>query len=220
MEKEDKKYELLLDKALSLIDAGFEKMGREIKDPTILDRFLLASTYKVIRFCEALKILCNKGFSEEAFPVLRSIIELTVNTRWILNKDSMERLRSYLDDLGSKGFGKSWTNKSLSERMKELGFAEEYYFFCVKVTYSYSHVNASSLAWGEVYDIPELKSERWKSESLYVVAAQMMGHFLFALDTKYPRFFPGYKEIWDQISVDKDIKKKFDEVIKKINDQK
>lgn len=205
----------LVNKAKQIIDEGFDKMGRSIKNPSILDKYMVAATYKVIRFCEAISVLCENGLTDESLPILRSLIEHTINMRWIINKDSNKRLKKYMNDLGEKGFGAQWTDVNLYDRMREIGFNDKEYFdYCVKVTYSYSHVNSSSLIWGEVFTDPRLSNERWSPEAIYIVVAQMLGHVMKALDTHFVGNFTGYNSIWNQIKVEKNMTKK----IKKIKD--
>ena len=97
--------------------------------------------------------------------------------------------------------------------MLELGFNDKTYFdFCVKLTYSHAHVNASSLRWGEVFDDPRLSKEKFSPESLYVVVAQMLGHVLKALDTHFTGNFKGYNDIWSQIKVDRNFRKKVEKM--------
>jgi len=188
-------------------------LGRSIKNPSLLDRYLLAATYKTIRFCEAITVLCENGLTDEALSVLRSFIENTINMRWIINKDSDKRLKQYLNDLGDKGFGAPWTDVNLHDRMYEIGFKDKTYFdFCVKLTYSHAHANASSLRWNEVFDDPRLSKEKWTPGSLYVVVAQMLGHVLKALDSHFTGNFKGYDDIWNQIKVDKNFRRKVEKM--------
>lgn len=218
MEKGNKtkaRPEKLVKSAKQFIDDGFDKMGKTLNSPSLLDRYFLAATYKAVRFSDSISVLCKRGMTDEALPILRSLIEHSINMRWIAHKDSKQRLKQYMDDLGEKGFGIPWTNINLIDRMKEVGFNNRDYFdFCVKVTYSYAHVNASSLRWGEVIDHPQLSKEKWSPDALYVVIAQMLGHVLKALDIHFTGNFKGHDDIWKQISVDKDIRKKYDLVRK------
>lgn len=209
----------LMYKAKQLIDDGFNKLGRSITNPSLLDRYFLAATYKAVRFSDSIAVLCEQGMTDEALPILRSLIEHSINMRWIAHKDSKDRLKQYMNDLGEKGFGAPWTNVTLVDRMEEVGFrSRDYYDFCVKLTYSYAHVNASSLRWGEVFDHPQLSKEKWSPDALYIVVAQMLGHVLKALDTHFKGNFKGSDNIWKQISVDKDIRKKVEEVKKQFKE--
>ena len=205
--------EVLVHHAKQLINRGFDSLGRSIDKPILLDRYFVAATYKAIRFCDAILVLCEQGMTDEALPILRSLIEHSINMRWIADKDSEKRLKAYMDDLGEKGFGAPWTETKLDKRMEDVGFgSRDYYEYCVKVTYSYAHVNASSLKWGEVFDHPQLSKEKWSPEALYQVTAQMLGHVLKALDTHFSGHFKTYDEIWKQIKVDKNIRKKIEKI--------
>lgn len=203
----------LIDEAFKSIEDGFNKMGMNIKNPSLIDRYLIAATYKIRRFSDAIILLSERGLTDEAIPILRSLIEHSINMRWIMNNNTKSRLKDYMNDLGEKGFGSSWTNVSLVDRMKEVGFNDrDYYDFCVKVTYSYSHVNSSSLNWFEVINHPSLNEERWSANANYVVIAQMLGHVMKALDTKFIGYFKNYDYIWNKIKVDPDVRNKFNKV--------
>ena len=51
----------LINKAKEYIDEGFSKMNREVKDPRLLGRYVLAATYKAIRLSDAIILLCKKN---------------------------------------------------------------------------------------------------------------------------------------------------------------
>lgn len=178
-----------------------------------MDRYFVAATYKAVRFSDAISVLCENRMTDEALPILRSLIEHSINMRWIADKDSGKRLKAYMNDLGEKGFGAPWTETKLDKRMEDVGFgSRDYYEYCVKVTYSYAHVNASSLMWGEVFDHPQLSKERWSSDALYQVNAQMLGHVLKALNTHFVGHFDFYNAIWKQVKVDKAIRRKIEKI--------
>lgn len=209
------KHRVLAQKALNLIDAGFDQMDRKINNVSLLDRYLVAASMKAVRLADTILFLGDHGVTDEAFPVLRSLVEHSINMRWITEENTKLRLKLYMGDLGKVGFGTSWANKTLDKRMEEVGFGDrDYYDFCVKLTYSYAHVNASSLKWGEVFDDPRLSKNRWTPDALYSIVAQMLGHVMKALDSRYEGLFDKYNELWKQIRVDKNIRKKIEKVRK------
>lgn len=215
MTKEATDYRKLIQEAKKFADEGFGRLGRSISDPSMLDRYMIAATYKAFRLSNAISALCKQEMADEALSILRSLIEHVINMRWITNQHSIERLKLYMNDLGKKGFGAPWTNVNLNDRMFEVGFKDRGYFdYCVKVTYSYAHVNASSLNWAEVIDDPRLKKNRWSEDALYSVVTQMLGHVLKALDTHFPGKFNGYNDIWKQVRVDKNIVQKVEKMKK------
>lgn len=211
--------EELIKLAIKIIEDGFAKMGGTIKNPKLVDRYLLVSTYKCYKFYKSIDILCSSGYTDESMPILRSLIEHVINIRWILNKDTNKRIKVFvLNDLGDRGFGANWTNVTLLDRMREIGFKDRiYYDFCVKVTYSYAHVNSSSLNWYEVYDDKGLTERRWSSEAIYPIIAQMFGHVIKALGDRYKGFFESPNIIWNSIKVDHNFKEKYERMRKKSN---
>ncbi|GAG80132.1 unnamed protein product [marine sediment metagenome] len=163
-------YKLLIEKAKEYINEGFANMGGKIEGPTMLDRYVLASAIKTIRFSNAIIRLCEEDFSKESLPILRSLIEHSINMRWIMAKDTERRLKQYLHDLEEKSLGKSWTNVDLLTRMSNIGFKNrDYYDFVVKYTYSYAHVNPLfySIMFGTLNTYAEL------SKSLFNLAIYM-----------------------------------------------
>lgn len=214
-------YKELLENSVKSIFDDFEKMGGNIKNPTLVDRYLIAATYKAIRLTNSLILLCENGKSEDALIILRSLIEHAVNMRWITTKDTRDRIKIYVNDISDKGFGAPWSDLNLFDRMKQIGFEDKDYFdFCVKLTYSYAHVNALSLRWGEVYDDPRLKDDDWPPNAIYQVAAQMTGHVMFALHSNYKEYFKDYDDLWKKIPVDKDIRKKYEVLNEKLKNEK
>jgi len=208
-------YKQLLQSSVQDIYLEFEKMGGQIQNPTLVDRYLCAATYKATRLTNAILLLCENQKAEDALIILRSLVEHTINMRWIMTSNTKERIKDYVN-AETKSFGAKWTKASLSDRMTKVGFEDRDYFdFCVKLTYSYAHVNSSSLRWGEVYDDPRLNKDGWPPDALYQVVIQMLGHIMLALNTQYPNYFKNYEELWRKIPVDRDIRKKFEEIKEK-----
>lgn len=151
------KYRDEVKKALELINATFDQMDRKIENVSLFDWYLIAASVKAMRLANTILFLGNHGLTDEASPVLRSLVEHAINMRWITDKDTEQRLKMYMSDLGKAKFGSLWVKRSLDRRLEDVGFGNRnYYNFCVKLTYSYAHVNASSLRWGEVFDDPRL----------------------------------------------------------------
>lgn len=209
-------YKKLVKEAIVRIDVGFNGMNRVVKNPSMIDRYLIASTYKSIRLNEGIMTLCDRGLADESMPILRSLIENVINMRWIMNSNTKERFKLYLGDLGNGEFGEFWSPANLLERMKEVGFDSSYYYYCVKVTYSYSHVNASSLDWGKVINDARLNNMSFSSEAIYAVVAQMLGHLMKALNNRFQDHFKEYDSILKKIKVDPDIRKKVKAIMKRI----
>lgn len=206
-------YKELLEGSIKEIFAEFEKMGKQIQNPTLVDRYLIAATYKATRLTNSIILLCEDDKGEDALIILRSLIEHTINMRWIMKSDTRDRIKTYVNAEAVKGFGVNWTPVHLNDRMIQIGFEDRDYFdYCVKLTYAYAHVNSFSLRWGEVYDDPRLNRDGWPPDALYQVAIQMLGHIMLALNTQYPEYFKNYEELWKKVPVDKDIKTKIEKL--------
>lgn len=141
--------------------------------------------------------------SDETIPILRSLIENSINFRWIVNKDTRKRLSDYLDDLVKPGFGEKWACLDLYSRMKELGFQRSYYDFVVRYTYSHSHGNAKS-----IFSIHHIEQKPFDEESICAVVAQMLGHILRGLEKIYKEYQINNfsHEIWSNIEVNLELK--------------
>lgn len=209
-------YKLLIEKVADYINEGFGNIGGRIENAAMLDCYLMAAAHKAIRFSRAIINLCEENFTNESMPILRSLIEHTINMRWIMKKDTEKRLEQYWQSLEKKGFGGIWTNVNLLDRMSEIGFKNrDYYDFVVKVTYSYAHVNAETLDWGEVImDEGIISKHKLSSGAVYSIVAHMLGHVLFALNAEYKGKFNYCGEIWSHFKKSsKDIRKEFETII-------
>ncbi len=207
-------YKVLIEKAIEYIGKGFNNAGGKIENPSNLDYYLVASTHKAINFSRAIIILCEKNFNNESMPILRSLIEHTVNMKWIMKEETEKRLKQYLTDWNKKNYGEPWTNRNLAGRMSDIGFKNrDYYDFVVKKTYNYAHVNATTLDWGEVMNEERLKN-KMTTQAIYSVIAQMLGYVLFVLNIKYKGQFAYYSDILENIEkYNGDIRKEFEAII-------
>ena len=203
------------------VDKSADGMGREIKNSQQIDRFLITATQKAFQLTNAIVVLCENNYSDEAFPVLRSLMELSVNMRWIIQKDTPKRLSDYLADLLKPDFGSRWTTANMEMRMKEIGYNDDYYSFVTKYTYSFSHVNAKSLNWSIVEKEPVFK--KFDPEAIFSIVVQMLIGVMKALNDHYEGCFEEYKVFDKKIKVTKNFKakyiKKFNEIIEKDNEE-
>jgi len=214
-------YELLIQKARKKIDEGFNKMGRKIENPSFLERYLIAAALKAIKLSDVVVFLCKNNFNDESIIVLRSLIEHSLNMHWIMKENTEIRLREYLSNLGKIDFRGYWTTKKFNKRMEDIGFNKEYYDFVVKITYAYSHVNASSLEWNKVINDDRLKGEPFSAQAIYSIVAQMLGHVLKSLDMQFKGFFHSYNDVWGQIKVDRSsIKERLEKMVDQFKNQK
>lgn len=191
-----KNYKKLLinaEKKIEKIINNKEKLSQ----PLSIEEYVICSAKKSLRFCEAIIILCENKHSIESLPILRGLIENSINSRWIINKDTQNRLNNYLSDLSKNSFGEKWTQIDFFSRMRELNFPVWYYNFVVKYTYGHAHSNAKSV-------FSMIKSRpNFPINAIYAVSAQMLGHILKSFELIYPEFLKDNlsHNIWKKIDV-------------------
>ena len=197
MVKNYKKLAQKAEKYIKMIIAN--KMG----SPDLLDQYIIAAANKSLVSFHAIVVLCKNKLNEESFPILRSMIENSINFRWILNKNTQARFSNYFDDLSKTGFGEKWTEIDFYSRMSELGFPRTYYDFVVKYTYSHSHANAKS-----VFRLQDVEREPFSEDAIYAVIAQMLGHILKGLEEIYKEYREKRysHEIWSSVEVNINLK--------------
>ncbi len=195
MRKEEKpKYRQLVAEIIDKSNTVFDEIGRDF--PQNSKNIILEGLgYTSFHIVEAIVLLIDKGFNQEAVILLRSLIENTVNLKWILNKNTEERIGSYFQDISKKGFGNTWADLNLKDRMLEVGFPEVYYDKVVKVAHSFSHTNAESQDWSNI----EKDDSLFSSEATLAVACQMLGHVIQVFERNISPKFDFAKEIFSNI---------------------
>lgn len=196
------KYLTLIQKSKEYIDQGFDTFQRQLQTKDQIGGFLVLCTLRAARLSDAIVHLCKAGFTDESLPILRSLIETAVNMRWIMNKNTEERLKQYYANLAeNKWYGEPWTSVNLKDRMKEIGFKgklESYYNLVVKFCHDYTHDGARTLPHRRL--IPKVpKKTLMSAGAIYAITSQMLGHVLKALNDHWPGKFDSYKVIWKGI---------------------
>jgi|Deesub1362A_J573_1020465.scaffolds.fasta_scaffold24783_2 hypothetical protein len=190
-------YREIIDKAKKHLDEGFNQFSDREIESSQKKIFLVASYVRAIRLTDAIIILCEKGYTNESIPLLRSLIETAVNMRWVMNKDTDKRLEEYFSALQKEEFGGWWTSTNLKDRMKEIGFPNDYYCMVVNYCHDQTHGNARVLPYH--YLTKSSLQKPFSKEAIYSITAQMLGHIIKALDDGYPEKFPWYKDVWKLI---------------------
>ena len=89
----------LIQRSKEYIDQGFDAFNREMPREDRIGGFLVFCMIRAVRLSNAIIHLCKADFTDESLPILRSLIETAVNMRWIMNKDTEERLEQYYTNL-------------------------------------------------------------------------------------------------------------------------
>lgn len=190
-------YRKLVKTARKKIKNGLKQIDKNEIKKSQVKAYLFVVASKSTNLLDAITLLCKKNFNSEAIIILRTLVENSINMRWITQKDTPNRLEKFIGEQGSNldsGFGNEWA-VNLWERMKSLGFPRDYYDYVVKLCTEHVHVNFSSLEWNKIFP---LKKNKPKDEAIYSIAAQMLGHTMQALDTGYKEIFD-YKEIFKKM---------------------
>lgn len=195
------KYLDLIQKSKDYIDQGFDTFQRQLQIKDQIGGFLVLCTFRAAGLSDAIVHLCKAGFTDESLPILRSLIETAVNMRWIMNKDTEERLKQYYANLAEdKWYGKPWTSVNLKDRMKEIGFKDKfqlYYNLVVKFCHDYIHGGVGTLPYRRL--VPKATGTSMSADAIYAVTSQMLGHVLKALNDYWSGKFNSYKVIWKAI---------------------
>lgn len=204
-------YKQLMLQAIEMINKDLKSIGK-FDNPSLLERYLVTSAIKATNLSYAILILCKKHLINESFPILRSLIEHSINMRWITHQDTENRFNQYADTMLNFNMGVTWSDKNMLNKMIDIGFPDDYYKLVVKNTYDYSHINARSLPWL----IIDGEKNEFSPIMIYPVAAQMLGHVMVALNTHFPEYFTKHLEIWEKIEYDANAWEKYVKIKKQI----
>lgn len=192
--KIERNYRNLIIELIRNSDATFDKIGRNL--PNTPQNILIEQLgYTSFHIAGAILLLTENKFNQEATILLRSLIENTINLKYILNKNTTERIRQFLRITSKISFGEKWTKTDLKNRMIEVGFKEEYYNKVIKITHSFSHTQAESLDWSNIKpDYPQ-----FSEGAIHTVTYQMLGHILEVLYKHISKEFSLYKQVFKNI---------------------
>lgn len=189
----------LIDEGKHYLHLGYKKVNRDVLNLSLLDLFLISSSSSAEKTADAIVLLCSNGHPNEAVILLRTLIEIAMNMRWVMQEDPETRVKEYFGDLQKPKLGTKWTSKHLQERMESIGMGHGYYEHIVNSCHAVVHMNASALNYGAV--LPGYKKIIMGETTTLATTAQMLGHVLEALNLKYKRKFNYATLIWEQIPV-------------------
>lgn len=196
--------ECLFKNSLKNITQCEKNIKRNIDNESFEKQFLWLSTRRFISHAQAVIYLCNKKQALEALMLLRPIIELVVNLRWVIEdntgnnrKQFMESTEYTFNNSGIPKMGNYWAEKNLKDRMIAIGFAENYYETVVKKLHEEIHVNPAVIARAHNKSLTSMNRE-----AIFSVACQWTGHLLAVANKLYPKeCFMNHKDVWSKIQV-------------------
>jgi hypothetical protein len=191
-----KLYIELLGLAKSRIDNGFSQVGKRLSADDPAHRALMLLASRAVAVSNALMVLSMQNHANEGLPLLRSLLQLAVEARWIAEKDSAARAADLFERHKDAEWDRIWSSAQLRERMKHLGFQKALEESALMSCYDHLHGNAQGLPWGHVFAAHARPGV--SGEDALRAAAAIMGHVVKALDLHWPEKFPGAEQFWER----------------------
>ncbi|MBN1694660.1 hypothetical protein JW879_04560 [candidate division WOR-3 bacterium] len=198
------KFKKLFQYSLKEIGKSYKKIEKKIKDAPNEKIIIYLGINRFMSHSKAIILLLNNSHNTEALIILRVLIELVVNLRWVLEDKTKKNLKSFLenvdyefDEEGIPKMGGHWTETNLLERMKEIGFDEFYYKLVIKKLHDEIHANPKTIvrSYGN-----SLSS--FRAESIYPICCQMAGHIIKVANEIFEeKPFIDHNEIFSKIRV-------------------
>ena len=189
-----KAYLELVGLAKSKIDNGFSQVGKKLAADDPVHRALMLLAGRCVSIANGLMILALNNHANESLPMLRSLLQLAVEMRWIAEKDSAPRALAFLSRAKDSEWTAFWDEKQLVERMRALGFQKALEERALLSCYDHVHANAQGLPWGHVFS--ENAHKGLTGEDSLRSASAIMGHVVKALDQRWPGAFPDAEHFW------------------------
>lgn len=186
----------LLGLAKARIDNGFSQVGKKLASSDPAHRALMLLASRAVAVSNALMLLSTNNHANEGLPLLRSLLQLAVEARWIAEKDSRERASDFFERHKDAEWDRIWSGPQLKERMRALGFQKELEERALTSCFHHLHANAQGLPWGHVFE--ENAGKGVSGEESLAAASAIMGHVVKALDLHWPEKFPGAEQFWEK----------------------
>jgi hypothetical protein len=190
-----KKYTDLMHYAKSHIDHGFSQAGKRLSPDDPAQRALMLLASRAVAVGNALMLLSLNNHANEGLPLLRSLLQLAVEMRWIAAAESAERAKVFFETHKLAEWERLWGTKALRERMRELGFQKALEERALSWAFDHLHANAQGLPWGHVFG--ENMEKGISGDEALRAAAAIMGHVLKALELHWPGKFDGAEHLWE-----------------------
>ncbi len=196
-------YQNLFKSYFKYISKTEKLLKKNIKNEPVRKQLLYLGIRRFNSHAKALIILCRKEYNVEALMLLRPIIELVVNLRWVLEDNSDKNLQTFLANVdyvfenGIPKMGGYWSEQDLLGRMKDIGFGEKYYKSVVKKLHEELHGNPAIIARAHRKNLTSMSSE-----AIFSVACQFLGHLLKVINSVFPEArVPDHSNIWNKIKI-------------------
>jgi hypothetical protein len=194
-----KEYAALISSAKAAIDNGFSRVGKRLDPANASQRALMLLASRAVAIGNALVVLAQQSLANEALPLLRSLLEISVTMRWIAAADGDRRAQEALEEGQKSDWAGLWQTSRLRQRMREYGFPENLQERVQMFCYDHLHGNAQGLPWGHVFE--DNKNPGISADELLKIAAFASGHVVKALEVRWPGQFEGAEQLWEKAKV-------------------
>jgi hypothetical protein len=191
-----KDYAALVGLAKSAIDNGFSRVGKTLNSSSRCERALMLLSARAVAIGNAIVILVQQELPNEALPLLRSLVEIAVLTRWIIAEDREARAGSVLKSFSEGTWETLWRDGTLKDRMKEFGFPKDVEEKILRLCRDHLNGGAQGLPWAHVFE--DNKHAGMSGEETLQLAAYAAGHVVKALDARWPGKFEGAENMWEK----------------------
>lgn len=196
-------YKYLFRKTLKNIIRGEQIISHNIENENFDKQLFWLSSRRFISHAKSIICLCNKKQNLEALMLLRPIIELVVNLRWLIedktgiNHQQFMKSTEYKFNNSIPEMGDYWAEKNLLERMKAIGFSQNYYDTVIRKLHEELHGNPAVIARAHYRSLTSMNSE-----AIFSLACQFAGHLLKVANELYSdEYFINYNDVWNKIKV-------------------
>ena len=177
-----------LGRAKTVIDRGFSRVGPELSAQDDVARALMLLGCRSVAMANALMVLAQHNHANEALPLLRSLLELSVHMRWIAASDCEVRAKEFLREHDRPQWDGLWAGRRLDERCAALGFPAEVRAKVQLWCREHLWGNAAGLPWAHVFTSPQPRNAA--AADVLEAAAQLMAEVVAALERRWPGRFP------------------------------
>ncbi len=179
--------------AKAYIDKGLCRIGPKLDAADAASAFLAAGASRSLALADAAAGLCRANRPAEALPLLRHLAETAVGMNWVVGNTS--RVEGAEKDLHVKDWQNLWPSERLLKRAEEAGMKTDDLKWIVESVADFLRSGLDGAPWTHVFE--KNKHAAVEAEAVLRLVVRMMGHVLQALETRWPKSFPGAEAMWE-----------------------
>lgn len=183
----------LVGQAKAYIDKGLCRIGPKFEAADAASAFLAAGASRSLALTDAAAGLCRANRPAEALPLLRHLAETAVAMNWVVGDTS--RAEEAEKDLHVKDWQNLWSSERLLKRAKEAGIDAADLKRILESAADFVRSGLEGGPWTHVFE--KNKHAAVEVAAVLRLVVRMMGHVLQALETRWPKSFPGAEEMWE-----------------------